>query len=162
MSKFRILARKCAALLLLLHCLVAAPVQLLREKVQHQCSSLTTMIRRIFSLKNRFFSLRKCSSSNTFPNFAQENDDLREGNDISPVESEWYGFAPVDEGASIYLSDEYDEEDYDSWLSDEEWLDLIDDEEEEIQSWITKAVNDAIAEEKPGQYPPGNMGDIPF
>lgn len=167
MTKFRVLARKCAALLLLLHCLVATPVHLFREKVQHQCNSPFSMIRRIFSLKSWLFSLRKCSSSNTLPNFAQENRDLREGNDISPVEPDFPD--------SWELGDEYDLSDYGDWLEEEgcedfdgefgdcdeevDWWDAVEDGENR-KSWCAEAVDEAIDDEQPGQYPPGDPSDV--
>ena len=50
----------------------ATAVHLLRERVQHQCSSFFSMVRRILAEKSPTYSLSKCSSVSTSPNFAQE------------------------------------------------------------------------------------------
>lgn len=142
-----------------------------------------SMVRLFSPLKNAFYSLLSRGCRGSFPNSSQEIDDLREGSDISPSESEWYGFADDDEGASIYLSDEYDYDDLEDWYEDmcndvgwpdedyepterwnpegyQEWLDAHT--KPASKSWEQRAVDEAIAEEQPGQYPPGQMGDIPF
>lgn len=123
----------------------------------HGSSTVATlMIRRILALfpsKSAFFRSSGSSSSNTLPDFAQENRDLREGSDISPVEQDFPD--------SWELGDEYDEEDYEDWLSDEDWWDAVEDGENR-KSWCAEAVDEAIDDEQPGEYPPGQMGDIPF
>lgn len=130
----------------------------------------TPMIRRIkavFPSKSSLFSLFCGSSGNTFPNFAQENHDLREGNDISPVEPDFPD--------SWELGDEYDLSDYGDWLEEEgcedfdgefgdcdeevDWWDAVEDGENR-KSWCAEAVDEAIDDEQPGQYPPGDPSDV--
>lgn len=105
-------------------------------------------------LKTPFNSLLGSNSSNTFPNFAQENCDLREGNENPPVIHEFPD--------SHDLGDEYDLSDFEGYLSEEELYDTVSDEEYENRSWQQRAVDEAIDEEEPGAYPPGDVGDIPW
>lgn len=143
MSKLRVLAQKCAALLLLLHCLVATAVHLFREKVQQQCNSFSSMVRRISRTKIPIYRSSKCSSSNTFQNLSESNE---------------YSH-------SYDLPDEFDHEDYDEWWEHRE-QDLEDCEEwwdgpvynRRGKCWEEEAVDEAIEEERNS----GTIGDIPF
>lgn len=124
--------------------LVETRVEALFSQSRYRVEALAYLIVRcIAPLKPTFYSLASRGCRGSFPNSSQEQ----------RFPDSWE------------LGDEYDEEDYDGWLSDEEWLDLMDDEEEEIKSWQQRAVDEAIDDEKPGQYPANNntsIGDIPF
>lgn len=146
MSKLRVLAQKCAALLTLLHFSVHLSVQHLREKCSSSAALSFFMVRRILAEKSAIYRSSKCSSVSSFPNFVLEKELLRERIVISPVDDEIYDF---DDGASIYLTEEFDHEDYNEWW---DWMDSG-----STIRWHKRAVDEAIADENNDP-----LGDIPF
>lgn len=138
----------------------AAWLQLFKRKCRSTAASLFFLIRCIFSRKNTYLECIRRSSVGTSPNFAQENDDLREGSEISPVNDELIPYVPENHDANTYSEDEFDHEDYDEWWEDH-YEEYDDDRYDDIlrKSWQQEAVDEAIDEEEPGQYP---KGDIPF
>lgn len=180
-SKLRILGKKCAALLTLLHYSVHLKCISLGRKCSTSASLLFSIVRCISRLKSTFYSRVKCSSVSSFPNFTQENEHLREEAVLSPVDD----YFPD----SYALGDEFDHEDYDDWEADYlEWGDGYggyawdaegedEDEEEfwpedtvdrwdgadepldpveEVVSWTRRAVDEIIAEEEDGEH--GTIG----
>lgn len=173
MSKFRIFRTKSASTASTASTFsrytVEAPFPQSRGTVE---ALAITMVRCISLLKPTFFSLLSRGCRGSFPNSSQENENLREGMDISPVDDEFYSFGS-------YPADEYDYEDYKDWYEDmcndvgwpdddgcEDFDGEFGDCNEDVPiSWEQRAVDEAIDEEQPGQYPPGtssSIGDIPF
>jgi len=146
MSKLRVLAQKCAATVATAAALGSNTAASLFPKGSNTAASLHDTLHWLVShLKTPFYS-RVCRiGSNTSPNFAQE----------SHFPDSWE------------LGDEFDHEDYDEWYTDEmeEWDQDDWDYYHHGDSWQVEAVDEAIDDEQPGEYPPGDRssGDwLPF
>jgi len=149
MSKFLRFGRKCAAFAATAATFCSNTCSNTFSQGSSTVAALYFLIVRCISrLKSTFYSRVGSSSSNTFQNFAQENEHLREGNVISPVDDDFPD--------SHDLGDEFDHEDYDEWwygderdYEDElnEWDDEPLDPVEEVVSWTRRAVDEIIAEE---------------
>lgn len=108
-------------------------------------------------LKMPFNSRVGSNGSNTFPNFAQEIEPLREGSGFSPSDQE----SPN----SWEFGDEFDHEDYDEWYDEESQYedDYYHDYGDGLgtydrgTSWEQRAVDEAIEDEKDD-----SIGDIPW
>lgn len=155
MSKFAFLAKIYAYMPTLPTLLCNHKWKLLREKCIHRVGSSIPIVRRILGEKFTIFRSSSVGSVGTSPNFAHENEHLREGVVNSPVDD----YFPD----SHDLGDEFDHEDYDEWwygderdyedeLNEWDWdydefdsepLDLV----EEVVSWTRRAVDEFIAEE---------------
>src|ERR1044071_5059963 len=146
MNKLRILARKCAALLLLLHFSVQHKCSSLLSTVQLKCSSFFNIVRCISLSKTPIYRSSQCSSSNTSPDFDIELE-------ISVP--------------SWMQGDDFDHEDFDEWWENEGCEDFdgeFGDCDEVIEeywegsvyntrrSWIGRSVDEAIDEEKDNGY----------
>lgn len=156
MSKLCVLAQKSAATAATAATKGCNTVATLFSQSGNTVATLNDTLHWLVSrLKTLFNSLVCGSSGNTLPNYSQEHE--KEGcDDYPPHDSDdyWLHIPP-------YEADEFDHEDYDEWYEDsyEEWWD---DDLIPGTSWQQEAVDEAIDEEQPGQYPPGEMGDIPW
>lgn len=149
MSKLRVLAQKCAYTVATAATKGGNTVATLFSQSGSTVATLHDTLSWLFSrLKTPFNGLVSGSSGNTSPNFAQEH------------EKEGYGRILVDDREPIYhdpySADEFDHEDYDEWWEDnyEEWWDGAV-YNRRGTSWQQQAVDEAVDEEEPGQYPPG-------
>jgi len=150
MSKFRVIARKCASTAATAATFVASKVATLFSQGSNTVATLHGTLSWLVShLKKPFNGLVCSNSSSTSPNFAQEIEHLRESVVISPSN---YGADDVspsngsNDEASIYGYDEYDADDLERW-----------------EMALEDMYNDVgWPDEHPGEYPPGEMGDIPW
>lgn len=155
MSKFRMLAQKCAATAATAATFGSNTVATLFSQSSNTVAALLPpIVRRISRLKTFFFSRVSSNSSNTFPNFAQE------------IEKEGFGRILVDDREPIYHnpyeSDEFDHEDYDEWWYEQDYPGIDDSWDPSGQnwsgvtnaSWTQRAVDEIIAEEQSGEHPP--------
>lgn len=114
-----------------------------------------TLYSRLSRLKMPFNSRVGGSSVGSSPNFAQENEPLREGIENPPVNDDLIPYVAENHDANTYSEDEFDHEDFDEWWTDgEEWDQDDWDYYHHGDSWNQQAVDEAIDEEEPGQYPP--------
>lgn len=138
MSKFHILAAKCAATVATVATFGSSTVATLFPQSSNTVATLMVRrIRALFPSKTSIFGASSSNSSNTFPNSFHKN---------------------AFEGEP-YSGDEYDVEDFEDWLEGEEYPD-DDDFDDLYRSWEHRAVDEIIASEKPGEYP--GADDIPF
>jgi hypothetical protein len=155
MSKFRCFGRKLAATVATAAAMGSNTAASLFSQGSNTAAPLIVRCIHYFSrLKHAFYSRVCRTGSNTFPNYSQEIEPLREEKEISPV---------IHEFANSYdLGDEFDHEDYDEWEAD--YLDWLDDNQvdwddgdwddgDECTSWHERAVDEAIEDEQEDEYP---------
>lgn len=162
MFKFRSLAQKCAYTVATAATKGGNTVATLFSQSGSTVAAPHDTLHWHFSrLKTPFNSRVSGSSVGSSPNFAQEIDTLREGDENPPVNDDLVPYVAENHDANTYGADEFDHEDFDEWWDAVESGEF-DGHEEASNSWIQRAVDEAINEEQPGEYPPGEMGDLPW